>query len=73
MDNVIKECMEEAAIPEKVTRAGIRPVGAISYSTYVQSQDAVSRAVLFCYDLWLPKSFQPVPADGEVHEFFLIG
>ena len=26
MDNVVKECMEEAGIPEDVTRAGIRPV-----------------------------------------------
>ncbi len=34
MENVIKECLEEAGIPEDVARRGIRPVGAISYETY---------------------------------------
>lgn len=71
MDNVVKECTEEAGIPEDLTRAGICPAGAISYRTYVPSKDAVSRAVLFCYDLLLPSDFQPVPTDGEVEEFFL--
>lgn len=69
MDNVIKECEEEAGIPEAVTRAGIQPVGAISYETY--SRDRVSRAVLFCYDLYLPFDFFPKPVDGEVDDFVL--
>lgn len=34
MENVIKECMEEAGIPEDVARRGIRPAGAISYEIY---------------------------------------
>lgn len=71
MDNVVKECMEEAGIPEELTRAGICPAGAISYRTYEPSKDVVSRAVLFCFDLELPSNFQPVPTDGEVEEFFL--
>ena len=69
MENVVKECEEEAGIPEDVTRAGICSVGAISYETF--DRDRVSRAVLFCFDLYLPKGFRPKPVDGEVDEFFL--
>lgn len=71
MDNVIKECLEEANIPESITRAGIRPAGAISYETYLPNKDTVTRAVLFNFDLYLPPDFEPTPVDGEVQEFFL--
>lgn len=70
-DNVIKECLEEANIAEDMTRAGLVPAGAISYETYSPLKDTVSRAVLFNYDLYLPREFQPTPVDGEVEEFFL--
>ena len=69
MDNAIKECEEEAGIPQELTRAGIQPTGAISYEMY--DNDRVSRAVLFCYDLQLPQDFLPQPVDGEVDDFFL--
>ena len=71
MDNVIKECMEEASIPEEMTKAGVRPAGAISYETFSERTGAISRVVLFNYDLYLPKDFVPKPMDGEVEEFFL--
>lgn len=71
MDNVIKECLEEANIPESITRAGIRPAGAISYEAYLSNKDTVTRAVLFNFDLYLPPDFEPTPVDGEVQEFFL--
>ena len=71
MDNVVKECMEEAGIPEHLVRAGIRPAGAISYATYNNRTDTVTRAVLFNYDLDLPTDFVPTAVDGEVEEFFL--
>jgi Domain of unknown function (DUF4743)/NUDIX domain len=71
LDNVIKECHEEAGIPEEVARHGIRPASAISYETFVESSQTLSRAVLFNYDLYLPQTFVPVPVDGEVDEFFL--
>lgn len=70
LDNVIKECMEEAGIPESMARAGLRPVGAISYETYSQKSNTISRAVIFNYDLMLPPDFVPKPHDGEVEEFF---
>jgi 8-oxo-dGTP pyrophosphatase MutT (NUDIX family) len=71
LDNVIKECHEEAGISEDLARQGIRAASAISYETYVKSSQTLSRAVLFNYDLYLPSSFVPVPVDGEVDEFFL--
>lgn len=72
LDNVIKECLEEAGIPEEVTRSGIKATGAVSYENYNgPMKDTVSRAVLFNYDLYLPPEFEPKPVDGEVEEFFL--
>jgi Domain of unknown function (DUF4743) len=71
LDNVIKECHEEAGISERLARRGLRPASAISYETYVASSQTISRAVLFNYDLYLPSTFVPVPVDGEVDEFFL--
>eukprot|EP00565_Helicotheca_tamesis_P003842 CAMPEP_0185725992 /NCGR_PEP_ID=MMETSP1171-20130828/2109_1 /TAXON_ID=374046 /ORGANISM="Helicotheca tamensis, Strain CCMP826" /LENGTH=356 /DNA_ID=CAMNT_0028394253 /DNA_START=301 /DNA_END=1371 /DNA_ORIENTATION=- len=82
MENVIKECMEEAGIPDELVRKGIQPAGAISYETYVVPRNnrqgekddqigVVSRAVMFCYDLTLPDGFVPKVVDGEVDHFFL--
>lgn len=71
MENCIKECWEEASIPEDLTRKGIRPAGAISYELYSPRSETISRAVLFNYDLYLPSDFVPKPVDGEVEEFFL--
>ena len=71
LENVIKECKEEAGVPEDLTRAGIRDAGGISYYTYSERNDCVTRCVLFCYDLHLPSDFVPKPVDGEVEEFFL--
>jgi len=71
MDNVIKECDEEAGVPEDLARKGIKPIGAISYEGWNSGSSTISRVVLFNYDLYLPASFQPKPVDGEVEEFFL--
>lgn len=71
LENVIKECEEEAGIDEKTTVAGIQAAGAISYECYSPKSEFVTRCVLFCYDLHLPASFKPKPVDGEVEDFFL--
>jgi 8-oxo-dGTP pyrophosphatase MutT (NUDIX family) len=79
LENVVKECEEEAGIPETMARSGIRPASAISYETYSSGSSSTSslslptitRAVLFNYDLYLPPDFVPKPVDGEVQEFFL--
>ena len=66
--NVVKECQEEAGISAEVAKNAV-PVGAVTYTSL--KTGGLGRDVLFCYDLELPEDFQPVPVDGEVHEFFL--
>lgn len=78
MENVVKECAEEAGIPEELTRGCVRPAGAISYETYGGSRQRegegeMNRVVLFCYDLTLPGDFVPSASDGEVESFFTWG
>lgn len=67
-ENIVKECQEEAGIPAEVAKKAV-PVGAVSYTSL--KTGGLGRDVLFCFDLELPEEFQPVPVDGEVHEFFL--
>lgn len=71
LENVVKECNEEAGIPEDITLAGLSSAGAISYETYSERNDHVTRCVLFSFDLHLPSDFVPRPVDGEVQDFFL--
>ncbi|MBN1934496.1 MAG: DUF4743 domain-containing protein [Anaerolineae bacterium] len=67
-ETVVKECAEEAAVPESLARS-VRPAGLVSYR---RSGDGwSSRVVLFVYDLELPGDFVPRNTDGEVDEFYL--
>jgi isopentenyldiphosphate isomerase len=68
MANVIKECAEEAGIPEDLARHAIA-VGMISYTH--QPPEGCKPDQMFCYDIELPETFIPTPADGEVEEFYL--
>ena len=68
MENLIKECAEEADIPEEIARKA-RPVSAISYCT--ERAEGLRRDVLFNYDLELPADFTPRNTDGEIEEFHL--
>jgi hypothetical protein len=74
--NVVKECGEEAGVPEALARACARPVGCVSYASLLPAAGAtppcVKRDVLFVYDLRLPADFVPVPCDGEVAGFELL-
>eukprot|EP00590_Aulacoseira_subarctica_P008488 CAMPEP_0172417768 /NCGR_PEP_ID=MMETSP1064-20121228/4260_1 /TAXON_ID=202472 /ORGANISM="Aulacoseira subarctica , Strain CCAP 1002/5" /LENGTH=314 /DNA_ID=CAMNT_0013156269 /DNA_START=192 /DNA_END=1136 /DNA_ORIENTATION=- len=70
MQNVVKECGEEAGIPSDLAKSAI-PVSAISYEYSAKNGTAMERACLFCYDLELPRDFLPKVVDGEVDEFFL--
>ena len=67
-ENLIKECAEEASIPEALARRA-RPVGVITY--LLANEEGLRNDVLFNYDLALPADFVPVNADGEIEEFFL--
>lgn len=68
-DNLVKECAEEAGLPEALARKAI-PVGAISYRRVAKR--GLRRDVLYCYDLELPHDFVPRNSDGEVEEFMLL-
>eukprot|EP00804_Cyclotella_cryptica_P013939 CCRYP_002449-RA/>CCRYP_002449-RA protein AED:0.07 eAED:0.07 QI:88/0.5/0.33/1/1/1/3/0/376 len=75
MENVVKECFEEAGIPPRLTQKGVKPAGAISYTKYCphlknEDEGVMNRVVLFCFDLILPEDFIPQVNDGEVESFF---
>lgn len=68
LENLIKECKEEAAIPEALARRAVA-VGAITYC--MEAEDGLKPDVQFCYDLELPADFTPRNTDGEIAEFML--
>ncbi|MCH9674255.1 MAG: DUF4743 domain-containing protein [Gammaproteobacteria bacterium] len=68
LENLYKECAEEAAIPRAIATAAV-PVGTVEY-THCSEQN-VRPDVLFCFDLELPASFVPRNVDGEVAQFEL--
>jgi isopentenyldiphosphate isomerase len=68
LDNMIKECAEEAAISASLA-AGLQSVGALSYCH--QNENGVKPDQIFCYDLELPVDFTPVNRDGEIEKFEL--
>lgn len=70
IENVIKECQEEAGIPSELTLKGVKPAGAISYTNYSKNDGAMNRVVLFNFDLEIPHDFVPHANDGEVESFF---
>ena len=69
MENVVKECQEEASIPEALALTA-KPTGAVSYS-YIDEDGNLKRDGLYCFDLELPLGFEPTPLDGEVESFEL--
>jgi isopentenyldiphosphate isomerase len=68
MENVVKECAEEADIPADLAGRA-RAVGAIAYCH--QFEDGLRPDQQFCYDLELPLDFAPRNIDGEVEGFEL--
>ena len=71
LDNVIKECDEEANIDKDLVLSSIKSSGYVSYQ-YMGASDNLKRDILFCYDLKLPLDFVPVPKDNEVESFRLL-
>ncbi|MEO1192784.1 MAG: DUF4743 domain-containing protein [Pseudomonadota bacterium] len=67
-DNLVKECAEEASLPEALARQA-RPVGLVSY--LCRFTDGQRDDVLWCYDLEVPADFTPEPCDDEVEYFQL--
>jgi 8-oxo-dGTP pyrophosphatase MutT (NUDIX family) len=74
IDNLVKECGEEAGVPPALARSAI-PVGLVSYVMATEpglGARGLNRHVLHCFDLELPADFQPEPVDGETAEFRLL-
>ncbi len=68
LDNLIKECGEEAAIPPHLARQA-KAVGFVSYRH--QERATLKPDIMSCFDLELPADFTPRVHDGEVHSFEL--
>ncbi|MDX1594160.1 MAG: DUF4743 domain-containing protein [Gammaproteobacteria bacterium] len=66
--NLVKECEEEASIPESLAREA-RPVGAVTYCH--ENVHGLKPDVIYTYDLELPATFVPRANDGEVEGFEL--
>ena len=67
--NLIKECAEEADLPEALARQA-RAVGAITYAMAVP--EGLRADTLFVYDLALDPAFAPRNTDGEIESFALM-
>eukprot|EP00042_Codosiga_hollandica_P051889 m.647576 g.647576 ORF g.647576 m.647576 type:complete len:305 (+) comp58373_c0_seq21:35-949(+) len=65
---VLKECEEEASMPEEITKS-LKSVGAVSFFMYKPGWGLYPET-LFVYDLLLPLTFEPTPCDGEVDAFY---
>jgi hypothetical protein len=68
-DNLIKECAEEADLPEAEARRA-HGVGAITYAMAVP--EGLRADTLFIYDLELAPGFAPRNTDGELERFDLM-
>ena len=69
MDNVVKECAEEANISAELARTA-RPVGVMSY--VMEVNEGLRRHAMYLMDLDVPHEFQPEIVDGEVDSFELM-
>lgn len=67
--NLMKECREEAGMPEDIARHA-NPTGIITLVAVIAGQMRVG--LQFNYDLELPQDFEPRNTDGEVSAFMLI-
>jgi isopentenyldiphosphate isomerase len=68
IDNVVKECKEEASIGEALARQA-KPIGIVTYC--LEHKNGLKPDVLFNYDLELPADFVPRPNDDEIEHFEL--
>ena len=66
---LVKECEEEAGIPEPLVRHAV-PVGAVTYC--METELGIRDDVLFAYDIELPAGFEPKNTDGEIVRFDLM-
>ncbi|KAH7355291.1 thiamine pyrophosphokinase-related protein-like protein [Rhexocercosporidium sp. MPI-PUGE-AT-0058] len=78
LECVIRECGEEASLPEELVRENVRACGTVTY-VYLRDERAGGETGLvqpecqYIFDLELPGDVVCRPCDGEVEEFFLWG
>ncbi len=68
MDDVVKECGEEAGVPPELAR-NARFVRELHYCC--ETRTGLKPDTIAVYDLYLPHDFSPRNTDGEVERFFL--
>jgi 8-oxo-dGTP pyrophosphatase MutT (NUDIX family) len=66
---LLKEAEEEASLPADLT-CHARPVARFTYN--MERPEGLRRDIIHAYDLQVPASFTPQPADGEVESFLLM-
>lgn len=78
MECLVRECAEEASLPEEVVRGRVRPAGTVTYF-HIRTEKAGGETRLmqpecqYVYDIELPADVIPTPGDDEVEEFYLWG
>jgi isopentenyldiphosphate isomerase len=72
-ESMVRECWEEAGLPEDVVRKHMRQTGVISYMFKTRHAGWIQPEVEFTYDIALPDaSIQLRPEDGEAEDFRLM-
>ena len=66
---LVKEAAEEASIHAHLAEQAVQ-AGRLVYA--LDRPEGLRRDILYCYDLYLPESFEPTAADGEVESFALL-
>lgn len=69
LDAVIRECEEEASIPQQLARK-CKSVGLISY--FLENELGYCPETQYCYDLLVDSKFSPKTNDNEVESFQLL-
>lgn len=72
-ENLVKECAEEAGLPESLARRA-RPAGTVSFfgEWAGEKLDGLHDGAIFCFDLEMPEDLVPRGTDGEVESFALL-
>jgi 8-oxo-dGTP pyrophosphatase MutT (NUDIX family) len=78
LQNIVREAQEEASLPEDLITKSIRATGVLTYMSYFAGipggkEPYICPDIVYVFDLEVGRDVQPVPEDGEVKEFYLMG
>ncbi|KAH3666157.1 hypothetical protein OGAPHI_004346 [Ogataea philodendri] len=77
-ETCVKECYEEAGLPEEFVRQNLKPAGQVSYFYQAEAGNYSSEAGLlqpelqYVYDLEMSAELVPKPVDNEAEDFQLL-